>query len=257
MKLLLSLILIVALSSSFINAFKMPSKGIKDVDCASKISSLSGYNTWFDVVSANGVYQNGDQEGQASFYESGYVSVDYDNNQVHVMFGLNIDGNDVVGKTWLYSKNQTQYVIVDGQTCIKVPFTSGIPVTNEFTKVGEINLGMINTQILQPAASDSLTIQEIFVETQYCSPIASKIANAPNKTPGSTIMNFYNYQNTVAPADFVLPAECSDLNSIKLSSHNEVFGNTKNYGSGDWNESKEEFAKHSDRFNLDIKNYYR
>ncbi|EGC39904.1 hypothetical protein DICPUDRAFT_74528 [Dictyostelium purpureum] len=209
MKLLLSLILIVALSSSFINAFKMPPKGIKDVDCAAKISSLSGYNTWFDVVSANGVYQNGDQEGQASFYESGYVSVDYDNNQVYVMFGLNIDGNDV----------QTQYVIVDGQTCIKVPFTSGTPVTNEFTKVGEINLGMINTQILQPTTSDSLTIQEIFVETQYCSPIASKIANAPNKTPGSTIMNFYNYQNTVAPADFVLPAECSDLNSIKLSSH--------------------------------------
>ncbi|EGC39886.1 hypothetical protein DICPUDRAFT_147331 [Dictyostelium purpureum] len=219
MKLLLSLILIVALSSSLINAFKMPSKGIKDVDCAAKFASLSGYNTLFDVVSANGVYQNGDQEGQASFYESGYISVDYENQQVYIAFGLNIDGNDIVGKTWLYSKNQTQYVMVNDQTCIKVPLTSGIPVTNEFTQVGEINLGMINTQILQPIVSDSLTIQELFVETQYCSPLTAKIANAPNKTPGYSLMNFYNYQNTVSQADFVLPAECSDLNSIKLSSH--------------------------------------
>ncbi|EGC31368.1 hypothetical protein DICPUDRAFT_156799 [Dictyostelium purpureum] len=214
MKLLLSLILIFALSTSFINAFKMPPKGIKEIDCAAKISSLSGYNTLFDVVSANGVYQNGDQEGQASIYESGYISVDYANQQVYVAFGLNIDGNDVVGKTWLFSKNQTQYVVLDYQTCIKVPYTSVTPITNEFTKVGEINLGMINTQILQPTISDSSTIQEMFVETEYCSPLTSRIVNAPNKTPGFTSMNFYNYQNTVSPADFVLPTECSDLNSI-------------------------------------------
>ncbi|EGC34829.1 hypothetical protein DICPUDRAFT_152903 [Dictyostelium purpureum] len=216
MKLLLSLILIIAFVGSFINAVnvRVPQKNIKGDYCLNVLKDIYGYNSNFTAVSSNGQTD----AGQNSFFENGYISIDYENEQMFVVYDVDLQGKQVSGQTWMFSKNQTQYVLADNQ-CYKVPFNGEFPTNSDLQSVGFTTLGMVQAENLQPVNQVDGTTQTLTVDSTYCSPMTIQIVSSDNGVSGYTIMNFNNYKETIISSDFILPSECASastsLKSVK------------------------------------------
>ncbi|KAK5579668.1 hypothetical protein RB653_009353 [Dictyostelium firmibasis] len=228
MKLLFSLILIFSIALNVSNSTKTLNPlniNIKESNptCFSE-SSFVGFTTAYIFNSINAFFpgENGQPPKQDTFYESGTISYDFQNQLYYNQFyELDISSNlTTTATTWIFGKNSTQYFIpTNDATCYIVSKDATLPSQMPLLfPAGSSEIGITPTQVLSITDTKMANYTaETLLVTSDCTPMIYSVSNLEYVAPGEALMNFFFYATEPNENLFQLPSLCAEPTPVESS----------------------------------------
>ncbi|KAN0015933.1 hypothetical protein ACTFIV_009776 [Dictyostelium citrinum] len=220
MKQIISLILLLSLTFSNINAFLIEEDSIKNEGVSEQVCFLSG-SIGIDGFYANtiGVGDNayfrttvGDE--QLSFFEQSNLDVDFLNQRSYIYYVLTNNGESKYVRSWSFTSNKTEYfatAVNNVPTCFISTMDYEISSNFKLVYSTDCKIGTVPCEEFSIYSSQTLnfTSNSIWVNKDDCSFMTSISRSFPPATLGMSMTNFLNFvPNASNPYDFVLPSIC-------------------------------------------------
>ncbi|KAK5584190.1 hypothetical protein RB653_005798 [Dictyostelium firmibasis] len=182
----------------------------------------SGYQSEYIQFSFNGNFPgpNGKGVQQLSYFEKGFIDMDFIDEQLFVDYFFDDGHTQSLGKLWGFGGNSTQYIGVNvngTEYCFEQPLMFNVPTFKGLTYIGDYEIGSIQCDVFEGTSpvSGNFTKQILFVDKSDCSFISSNGENINTPISGYTVMNLYKFQSSADPSYFQLPTIC--LNPLSTS----------------------------------------
>ncbi|KAF2075889.1 hypothetical protein CYY_002825 [Polysphondylium violaceum] len=193
---------------------------------AASCNMNSGYASRFTMNAYNTIFPSESGEETLTFFEIGYINVDFTSQQMMTMYEILIQGQPIIaGELYAFGQNKTMYVVneVNNQTvCHQLPLDYPIPSgpPKIIKDNGQTYIGAVPVESLQIDSNNGPNVvEEMLFDYNTCSPLASYISNVDRANPGISTMVFIDYVNT--PTPFTMPEIClnaqpADANMFRL-----------------------------------------
>ncbi|KAN0030861.1 hypothetical protein ACTA71_009506 [Dictyostelium dimigraforme] len=237
MKLLFSLILIITIAINSCKSINIDSNRIdyskienslKQQQCFTSSGELpTGYQSEFVQFSFNGNFPGSGGNGiqQLSFFEKGFIDMDFVGEQLFVDYFFDDGQTQSLGKLWGFTSNSTQYLAVNingSQYCIEQPLQFTVPTFKGLTYIGDYEIGSVQCDVFEgQSVTGNFTKQIAFVDKSDCSFISSNGENI-NSPLGYTLMNLYKFQPSADPSYFQLPSTCFNQPPTTLLKNSQI-----------------------------------
>ncbi|KAF2076494.1 hypothetical protein CYY_002171 [Polysphondylium violaceum] len=175
---------------------------------AALCSLNNGYSSQYSVNSYNTYFPTESGYEASTFFESGMVTVDYDNQMMNVISEVLSNGKKIVSQIYAFNGNKTLYVISGtssgGMVCNTFPLKYPVPTSapKVLNDLGGDYIGDIPVELLQVQSNNGPNVVErTLFDFFTCSPTVSFITNTVKANPGIATMVFTNYGNYSIPIE--------------------------------------------------------